>query len=123
MRYLAPRVSDTPRPKRRGTHTHTFAHAHSYTPQACRDEWSLQHYNELLMPRQWRRLPTCVFLRAANNMGSTLPGPSAFGLVGGLWVIVSRGRPKMMFKCHEAQKDGRGFPTDTPFSYRVTETH
>lgn len=52
-------------------------------------------------------------------MGSTLPGPSAPGLVGGLWVIVSRGRPKMMWKCHEAQKYGRGFPTDTPCSYRV----
>lgn len=101
------------------SHTRTRVPARSSAPRACRDEWSSQHYNELLMPGQWRSLPTsdtaCVRERVSEGRkrrGSTLPGPCARGLVGGLWVIVSRGTLKMMLKCH-AQKDGRGFPTDT----------
>lgn len=125
MRYLAPRVSDTPRPDRCRAHTHLHAHTLLYTPGLWRWmefatlQWAFDAKTMEEAAHIWHTVCASVFLRAANNMGSTLPGPSAPGLVGGLWVIVSRGRPKMMLKCHEAQKDGRGFPTDTPFSYRV----
>ncbi len=94
MRYLAPRVSDTPRPECGGVYTHTHTHICTrtllYTPGLWRWmefatlQWAFDAKTMEEAARIWHTVCASVFLRAADNMGSTLPGPSSPWLVRGV---------------------------------------